>query len=292
MAGNGRIGPLQGYSRGTCVRWQGACRLGVPCSPARTGAGHAGRRRCGAGRGTRARHGTKHVARSDPVRPRDDPGQALPRDRERAASGSTCSTRVPEPDPDEDLLPRSRQDHPASETVRGYEWSKGQYVVVDEEDFEAVPLKTMRAIEIEMFVNARRDDAGPVRQAGVLPRAGAIGAKAFYLLESVLAERASPAICKIVLKDREAAGRASTRTPTRCCSRPCIGPTRCARSTSSTSPRRRSTSSRPSGRWRAARRGMTGEFDADDYQDEYRAGADGGHRAQGRWRAAGRGQED
>ncbi len=27
-----------------------------------------------------------------------------------------------------------------SDTVRGYEWSKGQYVVMDEGDFEAVPL--------------------------------------------------------------------------------------------------------------------------------------------------------
>ena len=33
-----------------------------------------------------------------------------------------------------------------SDTVRGYEWSKGQYVVIDEEDFEKVPLKTVRAI--------------------------------------------------------------------------------------------------------------------------------------------------
>ena len=42
-----------------------------------------------------------------------------------------------------------------SETVRGYEWSKGKYVVVTDEDIDSVPLKTVRAIEIEMFVNAR-----------------------------------------------------------------------------------------------------------------------------------------
>ena len=93
---------------------------------------------------------------------------------------------------------------PRSETVRGYEWSKGKYVVVTEEDIDAVPLKTMRAIEIEMFVTATRDNAGTqfVKQAYYL-EPDAIGAKAFYLLKAVLADENKSAICKIVLKDRE-----------------------------------------------------------------------------------------
>ena len=47
---------------------------------------------------------------------------------------------------DDEVIPRS-------ETVRGYEWSKGKYVVVTEEDLESVPLKTVRSIEIEAFVD-------------------------------------------------------------------------------------------------------------------------------------------
>jgi DNA end-binding protein Ku len=93
---------------------------------------------------------------------------------------------------------------PRSETVRGYEWSKGKYVVVTEDDLDAVPLKTLRAIEIEMFVDARRDAHGAqfVKQAYYL-EPEQIGTKAFYLLKSVLAEQGKSAICKIVLKDRE-----------------------------------------------------------------------------------------
>ena len=60
---------------------------------------------------------------------------------------------------------------PRADTVRGFEWSKGQYVVIDEEDFEKVPLKTVRAIEIAqswpdiklgggMEVRAIMDEAG------------------------------------------------------------------------------------------------------------------------------------
>jgi DNA end-binding protein Ku len=93
---------------------------------------------------------------------------------------------------------------PRNETVRGYEYSKGKYVVVTEEDIDSVPLKTMRAIEIEMFIPASREAEGTqfVKQAYYL-EPEQIGAKAFYLLKSVLADEGKSAICKIVLKDRE-----------------------------------------------------------------------------------------
>jgi len=87
--------------------------------------------------------------------------------------------------------------------VRGYEWSKGKYVVVTDEDIDSVPLKTVRAIEIETFVPASRDSGAQfVKQAYYL-EPEQVGVKAFYLLKSVLAEQEKSAICKIVLKDRE-----------------------------------------------------------------------------------------
>jgi DNA end-binding protein Ku len=98
---------------------------------------------------------------------------------------------------DDEVIPRS-------ETVRGYEWAKGRYVVLDDKDFEAVPLKTVRAIEIEMFVDAHREGQGIefVKQAYYL-EPDPIGRKAFELLRQVLADQGKTAICKIVLKDRE-----------------------------------------------------------------------------------------
>ena len=92
-----------------------------------------------------------------------------------------------------------------SDTVRGFEYSKGQYVIIEEGDLESVPLKTVRSIEIELFVDAQREAHGAnfVKQAYYL-EPEAIGRKAFYLLKSVLAEEGLSAICKIVLKDREA----------------------------------------------------------------------------------------
>ena len=94
---------------------------------------------------------------------------------------------------------------PRSETVRGFEYSKGQYIVLDEEDFEKVPLKTVRSIDIELFVDAQRDKQATsfVKQAYYL-EPEPIGRKAFYLLKEVLADEGLSAIAKIVLKDREA----------------------------------------------------------------------------------------
>ncbi len=91
-----------------------------------------------------------------------------------------------------------------ADTVRGYEWSKGQYVVMDDADFEAVPLRTVRAIEIEQFVSADAQSDSPifVKQAYYL-EPEPVGRKAFSLLRAVLAEEGLKGVCKIVLKDRE-----------------------------------------------------------------------------------------
>jgi DNA end-binding protein Ku len=93
-----------------------------------------------------------------------------------------------------------------SETVKGYEYAPDQYVVITDEDLERVPLKTVRSIEIEQFT--KRDDGADghvrfVKQAYYV-EPDKIGRKAFYLLKQVLEEDELVAICKVVIKDREA----------------------------------------------------------------------------------------
>jgi DNA end-binding protein Ku len=92
-----------------------------------------------------------------------------------------------------------------SDTVKGYEYAPGEYVVVTDEDLERVPLKTVRSIEIEQFTKAERDDSNVrfVKSAYYI-EPDKIGRKAFYLLKSVLEEEGLTAICKVVIKDREA----------------------------------------------------------------------------------------
>src|SRR5215210_1667944 len=79
------------------------------------------------------------------------------------------------------------------------------YCPVTDEDLEKVPLKTVRTIEIEQFTKAEREDTNTrfVKQAYFI-EPDKIGRKAFYLLKSVLADEGLTAICKVVIKDREA----------------------------------------------------------------------------------------
>jgi DNA end-binding protein Ku len=158
-----------------------------------------------------------------------------------------------------------------SDTVRGYEYSKGQYVVIDEDDFEAVPLKTVRAIEIELFVDAARDSHGAnfVRQAYYL-EPEPVGRKAFYLLKSVLADEGLSAICKIVLKDREALASLNPYSRTMLLST-LYWPDE-VRTTDELDLPAEEFDFKPAEKKMAQQlvAAMKGEFSADQYQDEYR----------------------
>jgi DNA end-binding protein Ku len=160
---------------------------------------------------------------------------------------------------------------PRSDTVRGYEYSKGQYIVIDEADFESVPLKTVRSIEIGLFVEARRSEQELtfVKQAYYL-EPEPIGRKAFYLLKSVLADEGLSAICKIVLKDREALAAINPYANTMLLST-LYWPDE-VRSTAELDLPEEDFDFKPAEKQMAVQlvQAMTGQFEAEDYKDEYR----------------------
>jgi DNA end-binding protein Ku len=92
-----------------------------------------------------------------------------------------------------------------TETVKGFEYAPDKYVVITDEDLEKLPLKTVRSIEIEQFVEteAAQTHTKFVKQAYYL-EPDKVGRKAFALLKAVLADQGLTAICKIVIRDREA----------------------------------------------------------------------------------------
>ena len=99
---------------------------------------------------------------------------------------------------DEEIIQRS-------ETVKGYEYAPDKYVVINDEDLEKLPLKTVRSIEIAQFVDAQEAESQTkfVKQAYYL-EPDRVGRKAFQLLREVLQDKGLTAICKIVIRDREA----------------------------------------------------------------------------------------
>ena len=99
---------------------------------------------------------------------------------------------------DEEIISRS-------ETTKGYEYAPGKYVEITDEDLEKLPLKTVRAIEIEQFVNTEEAESQTrfVKQAYYI-EPDRVGRKAFALLKDVLQDKGLTAICKFVIRDREA----------------------------------------------------------------------------------------
>lgn len=92
-----------------------------------------------------------------------------------------------------------------SDTVKGFEYAPGEYIVIDDGDLDSLPLKTVRSIEIEQFVERTEAEKNTrfVRQAYYI-EPDKVARKAFALLRSVLLDKGLTAVCKVVIKDREA----------------------------------------------------------------------------------------
>ena len=89
-----------------------------------------------------------------------------------------------------------------ADVVRGYEASKGRFVLVTDEELEQIPIDTSGNVNIAGFVELQ--DIDPIyyeRSYYVAPDDG--GAKAFLLLEEALREANRVAIGKVVIREKE-----------------------------------------------------------------------------------------
>ena len=86
--------------------------------------------------------------------------------------------------------------------VKGYEYSKGQYIVVTPEDFEKAALKKDRVIDIQDFVEAGAiDDRYFDKPYYLLPGKG--GDKAYALLREAIRSSGRIGIAKFVLRTKQ-----------------------------------------------------------------------------------------
>ncbi|HZD17354.1 MAG TPA: Ku protein [Actinomycetota bacterium] len=86
--------------------------------------------------------------------------------------------------------------------VKGYEVEKDRYVVLTDEDLDAVPVESSRAIDIEQFVDL--DEIDPIlfkKSYYLVP--DETGAKAYALLRKALREESKVGIAKVSFRDKE-----------------------------------------------------------------------------------------
>lgn len=88
------------------------------------------------------------------------------------------------------------------DVVKGYEIAPGRYVVLEEADFEKVPVTTTRTIEITDFVRLEEIDPILYQRAYYL-EPEEIGLKPFALLMAALRETGRVAIAKVALRQKE-----------------------------------------------------------------------------------------
>ena len=86
--------------------------------------------------------------------------------------------------------------------VKGYEYEKDRYVILTDEDFEAIPVESSRAIDIQQFVDLEEIDPMQYKKSYYLVPEET-GAKAYALLREALNRSGKVGIAKVSFRDKE-----------------------------------------------------------------------------------------
>jgi DNA end-binding protein Ku len=111
---------------------------------------------------------------------------------------ATCGTRLQQ----RRWCPTDEVDVPWNETARGYEYAKGQYVVLTDEDFERLPLPSKHTIELTSFVEEKEIDPVFYERSYYLEPAER-AEKPYALLLKALEKRNLTAIATITIRKKE-----------------------------------------------------------------------------------------
>jgi len=94
------------------------------------------------------------------------------------------------------------QEVPWDQMVKGYEYEKGKYVVLKDEDFERVDLEATQTVDIQDFVDQEEIDPMFFYKPYYLePQKG--GDKAYALLRDALKDTNKVGVAKVVIKTRQ-----------------------------------------------------------------------------------------
>ena len=87
--------------------------------------------------------------------------------------------------------------------VKGYEVEKDRYVVLTDDDFDAVPIASAPRDRHRAVRRARRDRPGPVQEVATTSCPTTTGAKAYALLREAMKEDDRVGIAKVSFRDKE-----------------------------------------------------------------------------------------
>jgi len=92
---------------------------------------------------------------------------------------------------------------PREDIARGYEIGKGQYLIVEDEEFEAVEVESTRTIEIDQFVPRNEIDDRYIDSPYYIAPDGQVGQDAFAVIRDTIGKMNMVAVGRVVLTRRE-----------------------------------------------------------------------------------------
>lgn len=109
-----------------------------------------------------------------------------------------CMTRIKMPK----WCPKCEAMLGPEEIQKVYELSEGQYVPFEDADFQALPLKSLKVIEVESFVDPSSMDSIMFEKSYYIAP-GEVGGKPFELLRLAMEQSGLAAVAKLSYRDRE-----------------------------------------------------------------------------------------
>jgi len=100
------------------------------------------------------------------------------------------------------VCPKDNVPVESKDMVKGYEYAKGQYVILTDKDFDSIPLEASKALEVAGFVEAQ--DISPIlRERNYYLGPEEISLKPFELFRQALMRTGKVAIARAVLWKKE-----------------------------------------------------------------------------------------
>jgi DNA end-binding protein Ku len=92
---------------------------------------------------------------------------------------------------------------PREDIARGYEVGKGQYLIVEDDEVEAVEVESTRTIEVDQFVPRNEIDDRYIDSPYYIAPDGDVGQDAFAVIRDTIAKMNMVALGRVVLTRRE-----------------------------------------------------------------------------------------
>jgi DNA end-binding protein Ku len=92
---------------------------------------------------------------------------------------------------------------PREDTARGYEVAKGQYLIVEDEELNAVQIESTRTIDIDQFVPRTEIDERYIDSPYYIAPDGQVGQDAFAVIRDTIGKLNMVALGRVVLTRRE-----------------------------------------------------------------------------------------